>query len=160
MFARGATTLWETMVPSSSDGRLPTGSHNHPMQGGFDAWFYSGVAGINPTSESPGFKHIVLQPRLIKQLQWAGASYRSMYGLIESKWRNEEDTFQWRITIPPNTTAMVYVPTKNADNVTESGVPAAKAEGVKFLGIENSMAVFAVVSGRYQFVSKTGPKRI
>ena len=160
MFARGATTLWETMMPSASDGRLPDGSHNHPMQGGFDAWFYSGVAGINPTSKSPGFKHIVLQPRLIKQLQWAGASYRSMYGLIESKWRNEEDIFQWRITIPPNTTATVYVPTKNADNVTESGIPAAKAEGVKFLGIENSMAVFAVVSGRYQFVSKLEPKRI
>ncbi len=154
MFARGATTLWETMVPSASDGRLPGGSHNHPMQGGFDAWFYSGVAGINPTSESPGFKHIVLYPNLIKQLQWAGASYRSMYGLIESKWRNEEDTFQWRITIPPNTTATVYVPAAGVEAITEGGRPAKKAKGIRFLRVEHNRAVFAVGSGKYRFVSK------
>jgi alpha-L-rhamnosidase len=155
LFKRGATTFWEYWgekhIDETSRG---TRSQNHPFQAGYDAWFYSGVAGINPMSKSPGFKHIVLQPRLIKQLQWAGASYHSMYGLIESKWRNEEDTFQWRITIPPNTTATVYVPAAGVEAITEGGRPAKKAEGVKFLRMEDDRAVFAVGAGRYRFVTK------
>ena len=154
MFARGATTLWETMMPPRSDGRLPDGSHNHPMQGGFDAWFYSGIAGINPMPESPGFKHVALYPNLINQLQWADASYRSIYGLIESRWQNEDGNFQWYITIPPNTTATVLVPAADVETITESGVPAAKAEGVRFRGMEYNCATFSVEAGRYRFVSK------
>jgi alpha-L-rhamnosidase len=37
--------------------------------------------------------------------------------------------------------------------VTESGKPADKAEGVKFLRMENNAAVYAVGSGSYQFQS-------
>jgi len=37
--------------------------------------------------------------------------------------------------------------------VTESGKPAAKAEGVKFLRMENVAAVYEVGSGTYRFQS-------
>jgi alpha-L-rhamnosidase len=57
------------------------------------------------------------------------------------------------VTIPVNTTATVYVPAKDAAGVTESGKPAAKAEGVKVLQMENDAAVFAVGSGHYHFQS-------
>jgi len=57
------------------------------------------------------------------------------------------------VTIPVNTTATVYVPAKDATGVTESGKPAAKAEGVIFLRMENSAAVYAVGSGTYRFQS-------
>ena len=152
-FQRGATTLWEYWPPTGmgKEGRI---SLNHPMHGGFDAWFYYGVAGINPTPKSPGFKHIILRPNLVNQLKFASASYRSMYGTIESAWQNKDGTFQWHIVIPPNTTATVYVPAKDAKSVTEAGQPAAEAEGVKFLRMEVGTAVYEVGSGSYLFVAK------
>ena len=66
------------------------------------------------------------------------------------------------VTIPVNTTATVYVPAKGAAGVTESGPstslragkPAAKAEGVKFLRMENGAAVYEVGSGCYRFCSE------
>jgi alpha-L-rhamnosidase len=57
------------------------------------------------------------------------------------------------VTIPGNTTATVFVPAKDAAAVTESGKPADKADGVKFLRMENNVAVYAVGSGTYQFQS-------
>ena len=57
------------------------------------------------------------------------------------------------VTIPANTTATVFVPAQDAAGVTESGKPAAQAEGVKFLRMENNAAVYAVGSGTYRFQS-------
>jgi alpha-L-rhamnosidase len=57
------------------------------------------------------------------------------------------------VTIPANTTATVFVPAKDASAVTESGKPVTKAEGVKFLRMENGAAVYAVGSGTYRFES-------
>jgi alpha-L-rhamnosidase len=48
----------------------------------------------------------------------------------------------------------VYVPAINGDGVTESGKPAAKAAGVKFLRMENGAAVYEVGSGSYRFCSE------
>jgi alpha-L-rhamnosidase len=57
------------------------------------------------------------------------------------------------ITVPANTTATIFVPSKNAAAVTESGKPTADVQGVKFLRMENKTAVYAVGSGTYQFKS-------
>ena len=62
------------------------------------------------------------------------------------------------VTIPPNTTATVYVPAQNVVGVTESGKPAAKAEGVKLLRMENLAAVCEVGSGSYRFESAVSAK--
>ncbi len=58
------------------------------------------------------------------------------------------------VTIPPNSTATVFVPAKDATGVTESGKPTTEAKGVKFLRMENNAAVYAVGSGNYQFQSQ------
>ena len=57
------------------------------------------------------------------------------------------------VTIPINTTATVYVLAKDATGVTESGKPAVKAEGIRFLRMENNAAIYAVDSGTYRFQS-------
>jgi hypothetical protein len=57
------------------------------------------------------------------------------------------------VTIPINTTATVYVPAKDAAGVTESGTLATKANGVKFLRIDNGAAVYEGGSGTYRFQS-------
>jgi len=59
-----------------------------------------------------------------------------------------------RVTIPANTTALVFVPARNAGSVTESGVPVAKASAVSFVRMEAGAAIFAVGSGDYTFIAK------
>ena len=62
------------------------------------------------------------------------------------------------VTIPANTTATIYVPARDAAAVTESGQPAAKAEGVKFLRMEGNAALYEIDSGTYRFNSKYSPE--
>ena len=108
-----ATTLWE-VLPTDTDGEqydmLMQRSHNHPMQGGFDAWFYSGIAGINPSPEEPGFERIIFKPYLTKQLKHVDASYESRFGTIKSEWKNKAGKLIWEIQIPKNSTGKVFVP--------------------------------------------------
>jgi alpha-L-rhamnosidase len=83
---------------------------NHPMQSGFDAWFYSGIAGINPTEQGPGFQTIEFKPYLTRHMASASASFDSKSGSIISEWRQDGQTLKWRVVIPPNATGKVFVP--------------------------------------------------
>jgi alpha-L-rhamnosidase len=52
----------------------------------------------------------------------------------------------------------VFIPGQKATDVSESGMAAADAPGVKFLRQENNQAVFQIVSGTYQFTAeRTSP---
>jgi alpha-L-rhamnosidase len=46
------------------------------------------------------------------------------------------------------------VPGKSLERVTESGAPASRATGVRFVRMEGDAAVFTVQSGRYSFVAR------
>ncbi|MDP4129576.1 MAG: alpha-L-rhamnosidase C-terminal domain-containing protein [Bacteroidota bacterium] len=95
-----------------------------------------------------------MRPVPVNGLSHVKASYHSVHGLISSEWKTENEIFDWNITVPANTTALVAVPAKDADGVTESGKKAADSEGVKFLRMEGDRAVFETGSGAYDFVSK------
>lgn len=110
LISRGATTFWECWGEEALDKQWGARSLNHPMQGGFDAWFYQGILGINPDPMRPGFQHIILRPQMTDQLQWARGSYNGPYGQVVSDWRHENGIFVWRIVIPPNSSASVYIP--------------------------------------------------
>jgi alpha-L-rhamnosidase len=116
-------------------------------------WFYEYLAGIAPDDAQPGFKHIIMKPQPVGDLKFVKATHRSPYGLISSEWHKDGNNFNWHIAVPANTTATVYVPAKSAEAVTESGRPADKSKGVKFLRMENGRAVFEIVSSEYQFTS-------
>jgi alpha-L-rhamnosidase len=124
--------------------------------GGVESWFYQSLAGINYDPEHPGFKNIVMHPRVLPGLTFAKASLDSPQGKIASSWQAGKAEFHWDIVVPPNSTATVYVPAKDAKTVSESGKPAEQAEGVKFLRLENGAALFEVGSGSYAF---TCPKQ-
>jgi alpha-L-rhamnosidase len=111
------------------------------------------LAGIQPDPQQPGFQRFILRPGMVDCVEWVKCSYKSPYGKIVSNWKREGDKLTMEVTIPPNTTATVYVPAKEAEAVTESGSVIDKAKGVKFLRMENNAAVYAVGSGTYQFQS-------
>ena len=142
---QGATSLTEAWDAGRDS------SQNHFMLGHIMEWFYHDLAGIGADPSVPGFKKIVIKPATPGDLTWVKASYNSIYGKIESHWAVRQGGFTLDVTIPPNTTAVVYVPAKAGASVTEGGKPAAQSVGVKYLRSENGAAVYDVASGRYSF---------
>jgi alpha-L-rhamnosidase len=131
-------------------------SGNHVMLvGDIVIWFYENLAGIKADPEQPGFKHIWMQPVPVGDLKFVKASHQSPYGLIASEWHKDGNTFDWRIEIPANTTATVYIPAMdlNSVHVGELNWPATKAKGVNAFRFESGRASFELGSGRYHFQS-------
>lgn len=101
----GATTLYENWdIDAANDISL-----NHIMFGQIGAWFYKTLAGINPDSENPGFKNILLTPQFPEALQSVSAYHDSRYGRITSEWQRKKDKLLMKVVIPPNTTADLRV---------------------------------------------------
>ena len=153
MIAKGGTSIWERWDQDTRDPGM-NGESQMILAGNLGAWFYQTLAGINYDPAQPGFKHMVLRPRPVGDLAWVTASHKCLYGTIRSAWRIENGTFHWNLTVPPNTTATVYVPTSAAGSVTESGQAAAHAAGVHFLRREANAAVYEVTSGTYDFAAR------
>jgi len=124
------------------------------LGGNIAAWNMESLAGIRPDPNAPGFKNTIIKPNIVGDLQWVNAHHDSPYGRIASNWKREGEKLTMDVTIPPNTTATIFVPAKDAASVTESGKPVGEANGVKFLRMENGAAIYAVGSGNYQFQSQ------
>jgi alpha-L-rhamnosidase len=154
LFARGATTVWEYWGEKEIDETSAgTRSRNHPFQGGFDVWFYNGIGGINPDPANPGFKHIIMKPQPIGNLNYAKTSFKSPYGWIKSEWKNNR-SFEWNFAIPVNTTAEVFVPAEKREGITENGREPEKSSDIQFLRKEGGYFVYQVGSGEYHFTAK------
>jgi alpha-L-rhamnosidase len=140
----GGTTMWENWNG---------GSHIHDTLISIGSWFIQGVGGIQLDEKSPGFSHFYIKPAVVGGLTFARASYRSIRGQIRSNWRIENSEFHLDVTVPPGTTATVYVPTSAPAAVTEGGKPVAQSAGVRPGGVENGKALFTVDSGEYAFAA-------
>jgi len=147
----GATSMWERWDGKTEKGFHPDpmNSFNHSNLGTCTEWFYRTVLGID--AAEPGFGKLLLKPEPGGNLTWARGYYDSPHGRIGSDWKIENGQFLWTVRIPANTTATVYVPTKDAAGVSESGTPATQADGVKFLRMEDGAAVYGMGSGTYRF---------
>ncbi len=156
MVEMGATTIWERWdgyVRGRGFQDPGMNSFNHWAFGAVGEWVWRELAGINPDDQQPGFQHVILRPRPCGDLAWVRSRYDSIRGPIVSDWKKADGLFQLHVEIPANTTAAVYVPAKDAAQVTESGKPIAESLGVKLLGMENGSAVFQIESGRYDFAA-------
>lgn len=151
MVEQGATTIWELWNGNTANPGM--NSHNHVMLlGDLLIWYYEDLAGIR--AHRPAFKQIEMKPVLPQGLQSVNAAFHSIYGPIGSSWKREAGRFSWKIKIPANTTALVYIPAGNAAAVKESGREATASDGVRFLYMKDDRAVFEVGSGEYAFESE------
>jgi alpha-L-rhamnosidase len=153
MVEHGATTIWELWNGNTADPTMNSGNHVM-LVGDLVIWFYEDLAGIKADPAQPGFKHIIMEPTPVGDLTFVKASHLSPYGMISSEWRRDGKKFDWRIEIPANTTATVYVPAASINSVFEGNWPAIKAKGVTSFRFENGRAIFELGSGRYDFVSE------
>ena len=142
MLENDATTLWESWKESDN-----TFSHNHPMFGSISAWFFRHLGGIQVADDAVGADSIIIRPQIGHGLTWVKSSHQSVRGLIESNWTITSKGGEFEITIPPDTTAVVELPT---GSITESGKSLAEAEGVSVL--KSSANRMKVTSGRYRFL--------
>jgi alpha-L-rhamnosidase len=136
-----------------------SGSLNHaPLGAAIDEWFYWGLAGIRPDASAPGFETIIFKPYLPEELPWARASLDTPRGRIVSEWRQDADTACLTFTVPANCAAVVHVPSGDPTTIFESGLPAARSEGVELLSVADGESRFTVGSGTYQFAFNKAAK--
>ena len=99
---QGATTTWERW-----DGK---DSRNHPMFGGGLTWFYNTLAGVNIDETQPGYKHTIIKPLLLKDLEQVTYSKMTPYGQLKVEIEHKDFAGKMTVTVPVGATATVYVP--------------------------------------------------
>lgn len=107
MIARGATTLWELWQEKTGPSM---NSHNHPMFGSLGAWFYQALAGISGEPDGAGYRHIGIQPQVVRDLGWASATIETVRGTVSSSWTHSAGVVTLDLAIPVNSDAKVVLP--------------------------------------------------
>ncbi len=141
---QGATTIWERWDGwTEENGFQDPGmnSFNHYAYGSIGTWLYRTAAGIELDPARPGYKHIILRPQPGGGLTHAAGKLKTPYGELVSQWGINNDTFDWQVVVPPNTTATVYLPAQNGAKITLDGQAVAGP-------------VHEVGAGEYRFVVK------
>ncbi|MFI6335459.1 alpha-L-rhamnosidase [Streptomyces sp. NPDC050535] len=143
---KGATTMWERWDSIRPDGSFQTpdmNSFNHYAYGSVGEWMYANIAGIS--AGRPGYREIVIRPRPGGDVTSARATFASVYGPISTQWRQRAGGFLLTCTVPPNTTAEVWIPAEAPGEV-------AHTHGT-FLRTEDGCAVYRVGSGSHRFTT-------
>lgn len=159
----GATSIWERLNSFTlKDGfgeNNSMNSFNHYSFGAVASWMYNYSLGIRRDEKQPGFKHFFLQPEVDPTggITHAEGYYDSMYGRIQSSWRNDASakTTEYAFTVPANTTATLLLPAATKQQITESGKPLQKCPGIKYVGTENGLQKMELQSGSYLFTVKS-----
>ncbi|QEG02424.1 Bacterial alpha-L-rhamnosidase [Stieleria maiorica] len=165
--ANGATTIWERWDSYTKEDAF--GRHNAAMNsfshyafGAVCEWMFATLAGIQ--SGGPGFKKIIIRPNppsrgsnaMHEPIDWVSASYESIRGMIRSDWKVDGGRFRLNVTIPANTAATVYLPTSDANSITEGCEALGANKHVKLLRTEDDVAILSVESGTYEFAAASG----
>ena len=142
MRATGATSIWEMWEKD-----LPGHSLLHSSYLYAAPWYIDGVGGIKKDETQPGFQHFIVTVPAIpeKELSEATTSFDSPAGLIQTKWKRKNGKVSLTVTVPPNCTATVYIPSKNPVTIQEASGKAARA------GEKNGYAAFTIAAGTYCF---------
>ncbi|MCF7973798.1 MAG: glycoside hydrolase family 78 protein [Phycisphaerae bacterium] len=145
MINQGATTIWEDWEGQKSL------LHSSYLYVG--AWFIHGLAGIQADPDAPGFQQFVIRPGILPDspLKTVKAHYDSPYGRIESHWTVTRDEITLNVTIPPNTTATIYLPATAPSSVTEGGKSLSSVPGLTVLKTRDGCVPVRAQSGRYRF---------
>jgi len=149
----GATTIWERWNSVLPDGKISgtdMNSLNHYSYGSIVEWMYRYMAGINPSEERPGFRHVKIAPMPEYRLKYAKASYNSPVGLYESGWEiTEEGELKFKFVIPFNATATLVLPDAKLEKVKVNGklLSEYKLNATQ----SNGNVVVELTSGLYEF---------
>ncbi len=160
----GATSVWERWDSYTKEDGF--GRHNAAMNsfshysfGAVCEWMFQSLAGMD--TDGPGYKRIVIRPgppkfgdgKDFRGIDWVRASYDSIRGPIRAEWRRGQKRFELHVTVPPGSTATVYVPALAPESITEGTRRLDQSPGVRYLHMENDHAILQLESGDYEFAS-------
>jgi alpha-L-rhamnosidase len=153
---QGATTIWERWDGWRHDKGFQNpgmNSFNHYAYGSCGRWMFSYAAGIE--SVEPGFGKLLIRPHPSRAIGSVSASYNSPRGPVKSSWRISGDKLSLSVTLPPNTSATVLLPTVDTASIREGG-RSLQAAGLKSLGRQAGRVAVSVGSGTYRFTCTYG----
>lgn len=107
----GATTIWESWEGTKAQGGIA--SLNHYSKGAVCQWLFQTMCGIQVDGEN----HFTIAPRPGGHFTHAKASYRSVYGLVESGWEKNGESYTLTVNIPCNTTADLILPDGTSERI-------------------------------------------
>ena len=132
-------------------------------------WSFSALAGVRmpaflapsasastqlyPAASAEGMGVLAIKPAVgVGGVRWVNASVTLPGGGVRVAWYLEDTPphLKLLLVLPPGVTGVVHMPAE-LGSVTESGLPAAEAEGVKVLGQFGKVALMQVQSGAYAF---------
>lgn len=125
MIDHGASTTWEYW--SAERSRI------HNCFNGIGSWFYEAVGGIRVDENSPGYKHVYIEPQIPEGVTWAKTTKESPYGTISVNWSLESDKLQLDVILPPGTKGTIVLP----ENTKEYRLNGEKNKDVKSVLINN-----------------------
>jgi alpha-L-rhamnosidase len=97
-------------------------SFNHYAYGAVAAWIYGYAAGIDATSDDPGFHSIYLHPHFSRALGTLDLTYETPYGKVHSAWSAPASgAVKWNLTIPANADGYLQLTPKEAARYTMDG---------------------------------------
>jgi alpha-L-rhamnosidase len=132
---------WDSVRPDGTFQDPAMNSFNHYAYGSVGQWMYANIAGIS--AARPGYREVLIRPRPGGGINSARATLTSVRGPISTRWTRKRGRFELTCSIPPNTTAEVWVPASATDHVTHAGGT--------LLRHEDGHQVFHVGSGTYRF---------
>ena len=145
----GATSLWECFEGHNL-------SLDMKMFGGVDNFFYETLVGIR--SGAPGYRHIIVKPYILSDVSYARASIGTVRGTVAAGWELENSGLTMNVTIPPNATAEIHVPTIGLERISieENGRPVWRddsyvggVDGIRSGSADNAYVKFTAGSGSY-----------
>lgn len=102
MIENEATTIWERFELKKNPGM---NSHNHPMYGAVDYWFYAYLAGIQ--MQGAAASKVVIRPYMPKELLSVNAMVDTIKGDLAVKWVRRYGKVHLYLTIPVGMSAQV-----------------------------------------------------
>jgi alpha-L-rhamnosidase len=151
----GATTIWErwnSFTKGKGFGDPGMNSFSHYSFGSVCEWMFRDIAGIN--SDGPAYKKIIIKPEIpADKITFTDASLITMNGKIVSSWKVEGKKLIMNVTIPVNSSAVIYIPTVDQNKVKEGSALINELPGAEIGNYENGYLPVKVGSGTYKFES-------
>ncbi len=147
ILARGATFCWEVWQPSDANGDSMSHGWGSNVLVEIQQW----LLGVRPSRA--GFETFDVSPPLSGPLSAAG-KVPTPRGYVVVAWRRaakNRPATTVDLTVPPNSTATLFLPGVQSATVTESGTPVERVVGVRVEPPVAGAAVLLVGAGTYHF---------
>lgn len=107
--------------------------------------------GVDDYGRGAGFKKIIIRPVFGDSVTQVSASYLSTSGYVSVSWKLLLNILSIDVSVPPNTQALLHIPTDIDRNFREKGIPNEQSLHVRHYGEIEGYTIYEIDSGNYGF---------